>query len=135
MRKFTIAIALSLAAILAVPAAPAAAARPGPVQAAIASEASLIEGGAAISIEVSVKCAGGSNVLEAFVYVTQDEQQSQFVSIPVRCGGQARTYVVRVPAPEGTLFHAGSATASGYVLVEKKGNVTSASPSQTLTIA
>ena len=133
MRRFSIAV-LALA-ILGAAVAQTALARPGPVQASIAPEAVLVDEGAAVTIEVSVKCAGGSDVLEAFVYVSQDEQQSQFVTIPVRCGGKARTYAIRVPAPEGTVFHAGSATASGYVLVDKKGSVTSASPSQALTIS
>jgi hypothetical protein len=115
--------------------APASAAPPGPVQASIAPQATLVDSGAAVIVSVTVSCAGGSDVLEAFIYVTQDGQQSPFVGIPVRCGGKERTYAVRVPAPEGTVFHAGTATASGYVLVDKKGNVTSASPSQTLVIS
>lgn len=114
--------------------APVSGARPGSVQASIAPEATLVDAGAGVLVRVTVSCAGGSDVLEAFVYVTQDGQQSRFTPIPVRCGGPARTYTVRVPAPEGTVFHVGTASASGYVLVDKHGNVTSASPSQTLTI-
>jgi hypothetical protein len=114
--------------------APVSGAPPGPVQASIAPEATLVDAGAGVLVRVTVSCAGGSDVLEAFVYVTQDGQQSRFTPIPVRCGGPARTYTVRVPAPEGTVFHVGTASASGYVLVDKHGNVTSASPSQTLTI-
>lgn len=133
MRSWSIAIFTALA--LAAAAAPAQAAPPGPVQASIASQATLVEGGDAVLVSVTVKCAGGSDVLEAFVYVTQDEQQSAFTPIPVRCGGRARTYVIRVAAPEGFTFHTGTASASGYALVEKKGNVTSASPSRTLTIS
>ena len=129
------AIAVLTAVVLATSAAPAVGARPGPVQASIAPQAMLVEGGDAVLVGVTVRCAGGSDVLEAFVYVSQDGQQSAFVPIPVRCGGRARTYVVRVPAPEGFAFHAGTASASGFVLVDKKGNVTSASPSQTLTLA
>jgi hypothetical protein len=114
--------------------APVSGAPPGSVQASIAPEATLVDAGAGVLVRVTVSCAGGSDVLEAFVYVTQDGQQSRFTPIPVRCGGPARTYTVRVPAPEGTVFHVGTASASGYVLVDKHGNVTSASPSQTLTI-
>lgn len=124
-----------LVAFFSLSASPASAARPGPVEASIAPEATLVDNGAAVLVSVTISCAGGSDVLEAFVYVTQDAQQSPFTPIPVRCGGHARTYTVRVPAPEGTLFHVGTASASGYVLVDKKGNVTSASPSQTLVIA
>ncbi len=114
--------------------APVSGAPPRPVQASIAPQATLVDEGAGVLLSVTVSCAGGSDVLEAFVYVTQDGQQSRFTPIPVRCGGPARTYIVRVPAPEGTVFRAGTASASGYVLVDKHGNVTSASPSQTLTI-
>lgn len=133
MRRCVLAVWVTSA--LAMPAAPAIGAKPGPVQASIAPGATLVEGGAAVLASVTVRCAGGSDVLEAFVYVTQDEQQSRFAPIPVRCGGKARTYVVRVPAPEGFTFHTGTASASGFVLVDKRGNVTSASPSQTLTIS
>jgi len=128
------AIAILMVAIPAFSAAPASGVRPGPVQASIA-EATLVEGGAAALVSVSVRCAGGSDVLEAFVYVTQQGQQSPFAPIQIRCGGRARTYVVRVPSPEGTTFQVGTASASGFVLVEKKGTVTSASPSQTLTLS
>lgn len=133
MRGYAVAFLVALA--FAPLAAPAAGAPPGPVQASIAPEASLKDGGAAVVVDVTVSCAGGSDVLEAFVYVTQDGQQSRSVPIPVRCGGRARTYSVRVPAPEGTMFHAGAASASGYVLADRKGDVTSTSPSQTLTVA
>jgi hypothetical protein len=115
--------------------APASAAPPGPVQASIAPEATLVENGAAVIVSVTVSCAGGSDVLEAFVYITQNGQQSPFAGIPVRCGGKVRTYSVRVPAPEGTLFHAGAASASGFVLAGRHGNVTSTSPSQMLVIS
>jgi hypothetical protein len=133
MRKF--AVATSILVIFAVLAAPASAVKPGPVQASISPEATLVEGGAAALVTVTVRCAGGSNVLEAFIYVTQEGQQSRFTPIQVRCGGKARTYVVRVPAPEGTTFKAGTAQASGFILVEKKDVVTSTSPSQTLTLS
>lgn len=133
MRKC--ALAISILAILAVLAAPASAVKPGPVQASIAPEATIVEGGAAVLVTLTVRCAGGSDVLEAFVYVSQEGQQSPFTPIQVRCGGKARTYVVRVPAPEGTTFQAGTAQASGFILVEKKDVVTSTSPSQTLTLS
>jgi hypothetical protein len=132
-RKFAIACLTVLASGLAT-ASPAAVARPGPVQASIAPEATLVDGGAAVVVDVTVTCAGGSDVLEAFVYVTQDELQSPFTAIPVRCGGPGRTYTVRVPAPSGTVFHTGSARASGYVLVDKQGTVTSTSPGTELTV-
>lgn len=120
---------------IAAAAAPVPAAPLSPVQASISAHAVRADDGAAVLVAVSVACARGSDVLEAFVYVTQDGNQSAFTPIPVRCGGRGRTYTVRVPAPAGTTFHAGAASASGFVLVDKKGNVTSASPAQALTIA
>lgn len=116
-------------------AAPVTGAPPGPVQASIHPQASLAGDGAAIVVQVRVACAGGSDVLEAFVYVTQDGAQSPFTAIPVRCGGPGRTYSVRVPAPAGSTFHTGAASASGFVLVDKRGNVTSASPFAMLTVS
>ena len=110
--------ALVLAAAFA---ASVSAAPPGPVQASIDPQASLAGGGTAVVVQVSVTCAGGSDVLEAFVYVTQDGESSPFTAIPVRCSPSGRTYAVRVPAPEGSVFHAGTASASGYVLVDKRG--------------
>ena len=134
MWRAAVACLAAFLSVLAV-AAPVSSAPPGPIHASIAPQATLIDEGAAVLVSVTVSCAGGSDVLEAFVYVTQDSQQSPFTSVPIRCGGGARTYSVRVPAAEGTVFHAGTASASAYVLVDKKGNATSASPSQTLTIA
>lgn len=122
-------------ALTAALAAPLRAAPPGPVQASIDPQASLAGGGTAIVVQVSVACAGGSDVLEAFVYVAQDGAQSPFTAVPVRCGGRGRTYAVRVPAPAGSAFHTGDAAASGYVLVDKRGNVTSASPFATLAVS
>jgi len=134
MRRAAIACLVAFLAVLLL--APSVSGAPsGPVQASIAPQATLVDDGRAVLVSVTVSCAGGSDVLEAFVYVTQDGQQSPFTPISIRCGGQSRTYTVRVPAPEGTTFHAGTASASGYVLVDKKGTVSSASPSQTLAIS
>ena len=135
MSRSVTASLIALLCVAAAAAGSASAAPPGPVQASIAAQAVLVDDGAAVLVAVSVACAGGSDVLEAFVYVTQDGNQSAFTPIPVRCGGRGRTYTVRVPAPPGTTFHAGAASASGFVLVDKKGSVTSASPGQALTIA
>ena len=68
--------------------APVSGAPPGSVQASIAHEATLVDAGAGVLVRVTVSCAGGSDVLEAFVYVTQDGQQSRFTPISIRCGGQ-----------------------------------------------
>ena len=118
-----------------VPSSPAFGARPGPVQASIAPQAALSDNGDAVIVNVTVRCAGGSDVLEAFIYVTQEGNQSPFTPIGVRCGGKARTYAVSVTAPAGTDFHAGNASASAFVLVDKHGDVSSTSPGASITLA
>ena len=132
MRRAALACLVTLLVVLSVGASIAEAA-PRSLQASIAPEATLVDGGSAALLSVTVSCAGGSDVLEAFVYVTQDGLQSSFAPIPVHCGG-TRAYTVRVAAPAGTTFHVGTASASGYVLVDRKGTTSSTSPSQTLTM-
>ena len=117
------------------PGSPVFGARPGPVQASIAPQATLADNGDAVLVNVTVRCAGGSDVLEAFVYVTQEGNQSPFTPIGVRCGGKARTYAVSVTAPPDIDFHAGAASASAFVLVDKHGDVSSTSPGAAITIA
>ena len=101
-----------LGAVFAVPAATAAT-----VTAEIGKKATLVDGGAAVIVEVSVACSPGSEVLEAFVYVVQDDNTSQFAGIPVVCDGTLHTYTVRVRALD-FVFRKGKARASAYILLE-----------------
>lgn len=88
------------------------------VTADLAQTATMTEGGGAADIEVTVTCPKKHDVLEAFVYITQDGQTSQFAGIGIRkCKGKGITYTVRVRAFEETPFHPGEASASSYVLV------------------
>jgi hypothetical protein len=103
------------------------------VTATIGKKATLVDDGQAVLVTVTVACAAGSEVLEAFVYVTQDGNTSQFAGIPVVCDGTAHTFTVRVPALDSPL-HLGKATASGYVLVTSGTGTASASPTATITI-
>ena len=86
----------------------------------IGKVATLVAGGGAVDVEVEVACSPSHQVLEAFVYVVQDGQQSQFAGIPVRCTGQPRTYIARVQAYPDQLFHTGDAYASAYVLTQDR---------------
>ena len=86
------------------------------VSAEIAKKGDIIQGGAAVLVDVTVACSAGSEVLEAFVYVVQDGNTSQFAGLPVVCDGTAQTVTVRVPTLEMP-FQTGKARASGYVLL------------------
>ena len=78
------------------------------------------------SVPVTVTCPAGARVIEAHLTLSQDDQAiSGMAGIAgVRCNGRPRTYLVRVVPLEGA-FHAGTAFASPYVLVERRsGNTT-----------
>src|SRR5687767_9510850 len=76
----------------------------------------IIAGGQAVRLKVTASCPSGEDVLEAFVYVTQDGNQSRFAPVPVVCDGDSHRYNVRVEAQD-FVFHPGPARASGYLLV------------------
>jgi len=95
--------------------APRAAAH-GTLSARITRHGRLVDGGQAVIVRVRVACPAGVEVLEAFVYVTQDGNESQFAPIPLVCQDRPRTYRIRVEAQE-LPFHRGRARASGYVLL------------------
>jgi hypothetical protein len=88
------------------------------VNVAIEKPARLVDQGQAVDLKVRVSCPVGREVLEAFAYVVQNQSQSQFGSIPVRCDGRVGHHVVRVPAfPDAPPFQPGPAVATGFVLV------------------
>ncbi|MCA1670909.1 MAG: hypothetical protein LC799_01445 [Actinobacteria bacterium] len=90
----------------------------GTVTADLASTAAMVGAGEAAKINVTVTCPKKHEVLEAFVYITQDGHTSQFSAIPIRkCKDKPITYSVQVRAFEDTPFHQGGASASSYVLV------------------
>ena len=85
----------------------------------IGKTATLVDGGQAVELKVKTVCAiEGVQVLEAFVYVTQNGNTSQFAPIPVSCGDNPRPQksVVRIPALD-FLFQEGEANTSAFVLV------------------
>lgn len=82
----------------------------------VGKNATLTNGGQAVSVTVTAQCPAGDTVLEAFVYVVQDGNQSQFGGIPLQCDGGWHRFVVTVTALD-FLFRPGEATASGFVLL------------------
>jgi hypothetical protein len=82
----------------------------------VAKKATLIDGGQAVELQVTVTCPTGGVVLEAFVYVTQDGNESQFAPVQPICDGTPHNFTVRAHALD-FLFHRGKARASGYLLL------------------
>jgi hypothetical protein len=90
----------------------------GTVTADLAPTATMVETGEAADIDVTVTCPRHHEVLEAFVYITQDGRTSQFSGIGIRkCKDKPTVYTIRVRAFEDAPFRQGEASASSYVLV------------------
>jgi hypothetical protein len=96
----------------------------------IAPTARLAKGGKAVVVQVTVTCPTGAEVLEAFLYVTQDGTPSQFASFQPICDDTPHTFTVRAQA-DGFRFHVGEAQVSAFVLLT---NGASTSPGQTVTL-
>jgi hypothetical protein len=83
----------------------------------IGKKATLLDGGQAVDVRVTVTCPAGGVVLEAFVYVTQEGNESQFAFFQPICDGNPHSFTVRAEALD-FVFHRGKARASGYLLLE-----------------
>jgi hypothetical protein len=91
------------------------------VTVALKAKATLLEGGQAVEVKVRATCPTGYTVLEAFVYIGQEGNESDFAAIPLACQDKQkpRDFVIRVPAfPDNPPFHPGDATATAFVLIE-----------------
>ena len=82
----------------------------------IGSRAKILGGGATAKIPIRGICTSGADVIEAFVYITQDGFTSQWGFIPLVCDDVAHWWLVRVPALDQP-FHPGTASASAYAQV------------------
>jgi hypothetical protein len=76
-----------------------------------------LTGSGDVLLRLTIDCAADHAVLEAFVYVTQEGEQSSFASIPLQCGSGRRVYMTRA-APGSAIFEPGPASVSGYILVQ-----------------
>jgi len=84
----------------------------------IDKKADLVNDGQAVNLTVEIACPSGRQVLEAFAYVVQDDNQSNFGGIPLTCDGVLREYVVQIAvSPDSPLFHRGRARATAFVLL------------------
>ncbi|HEX9410591.1 MAG TPA: hypothetical protein VF986_02710 [Actinomycetota bacterium] len=82
----------------------------------VASVGKIIEDGSAAMVRVATVCPRGWGVLESFVYLVQDGNQSFEGFFTPSCDGARHAYKVRVEAVDFT-FHQGEATASAYILL------------------
>jgi hypothetical protein len=82
----------------------------------IDKKAALVDGGLAVEVHGTVTCPAGAEVLEAFLYVVQNGNQSQFASLQPVCDGTSQPFTVLAQAV-GFVFHRGKAQVSGYLLL------------------
>jgi len=80
---------------------------------------------------VTVTCAPGAEVLEAFAYVVQRDQNSNFGFFSAICDGTPHTVLVPIEAAEGQVFRRGRARLSAFVLLVSGNSV---SPSEKIVI-
>jgi hypothetical protein len=80
----------------------------------------LVNGSQSVEVQVRVRCAlEGVEVLEAFVYVVQDGNQSSFAGLPVTCGRKSGMQVFKVTVSAFDFpFHRGAARATVFILTE-----------------
>jgi hypothetical protein len=104
----------------------------------VAPTAKLVAGGESVLAKITVACDEGTQVLEAHLRISQDNQTVSGESTPgaLRCDGRPHKYNVRVTPLEGA-FHAGEATASAFVLLldPSTGTTEQAQHSRTITIS
>lgn len=105
------------------------------VQLMTGARAKIVVGGTAARIRVAGICTSGAEVLEAFVYITQDGFTSSFGFFPLICDGALHAWLVQVQALD-VPFHTGAATASGYALVTdpQTGKTADDSPFRNITL-
>ncbi len=126
MKRLLVAVLVSVAALLSV--VPASAAPTQTITFTAEPVAVATADGTSLTVRTTVGCPANYNVLEAFVYVVQGGQQSNFVGIPLTCRPRGQNYALTVPAPAGQAWVEGEASLSGFVLLERKSTTLSASP-------
>jgi hypothetical protein len=95
--------------------------------------AQLADDGQSVTVRVKldVDCdPSTTSVLEAFIYVTQAGNETDFAPLPVACGAPPRTHHISIPVPEEVSFAPGDANVSAFVLLinELTGDTLSVSP-------
>jgi hypothetical protein len=95
----------------------------------------ILQGGELARVRLRTTCPSGWEPLEAFAYLTQDGNTSQFGSFTPVCDGLARTYTVDVAAMD-VAFHPGESTGTAYVLLMgPNGQTRSGGDTRTVTLS
>lgn len=115
------------------PAPTVAAAQPGTAVVAEISKQARLSGGSVL-LSVRTRCPEGAQVLEAFAYLTQDGQTSQFSRLPLVCDGRSRKVMVAVPSFPEAPFHTGAARATTFALIQLPGSPNTAQGGDTSSI-
>lgn len=121
MRRITVLVATVSVFASPVSAAVRTAAPATPLSMEIGKRAVLLRDDSVL-LEVTATCPDGAVPLEAFVYVVQDDADSEFGFPSIVCDGNPHRSSVRVLPLDG-VFHKGKAQASGYLLLESGENV------------
>ncbi len=118
MARRSILTALIVSVILSASVLPGATvAASGQIRVDIKRNAVLLGDGEAVLVAVTARCPEGYEVLEAFVYISQSGNESDFGFFPLTCTGKQQRFVVRVNAFDDGRFESGPAHSSAYVLV------------------
>ena len=107
---------------------------PAPLKVWVHHNGSLSANGEVLTLSGRIRCAQGYEVLEAFIYVVQDQNSSQFAALPVTCDGRMHAFAVTLLAYPDSGFHAGAAMTSGYILLHDPdtGNTVATSPTESV---
>lgn len=89
------------------------------LSASIGKSAKLMAGGQTVELKVKVRCSTEDfEVLESFVYLGQDGNESDFGFFTPACGGNPAMQVFRVRVSAFDFpFHSGEATATAFILL------------------
>jgi hypothetical protein len=115
MRRILL-VLLVLGGLLSVGVGPAVSA-PGKLSVHIRPNAAISADGLHAVVTVRVRCPIEPPVLEAFLYVTQEGNESQFAGLNLTCDGRWHRMAVSVDAFEEAPLHAGRANATAFILL------------------
>jgi hypothetical protein len=116
MRRILL-VLLVLAGLLSVGVGPAVSAPPGKLSVDVRPKATISADGLQAVVRVRVRCPAEPPVLEAFLYVTQVGNESQFAGLNLTCDGRWHRMAVSVSAFEEAPLHPGRARATAFVLL------------------
>jgi hypothetical protein len=115
MRRIVL-VLLVLAGLLSVGVGPAVSA-PDKVSVHIRRNATISDDGLHVVIKVRVRCPEEPPLLEAFAYLNQQGNESQFGGLNPTCDGRWHRMPVSVDSFEEAPFHPGRARATAFVLL------------------